>query len=145
MTILIEHMKKVLASTFVMYMKAHAFHWNVEGPNFVQYHSFFDTLYNELWGAIDPIAEHIRAIDAYAPMGLDRFKELSTLGDAPNTILAPENMFKVLLNDNALLLELLKKTQKIAEQEGQVGLANFLQDRHDIHCKHNWMLKAVSK
>ena len=37
---LIEQMKVALASTFAFYLKAHNFHWNVEGPNFPQYHSF---------------------------------------------------------------------------------------------------------
>ena len=48
---LVDQMKQVLASTFAFYLKAHNFHWNVEGPNFPQYHALFDTLYNELWGA----------------------------------------------------------------------------------------------
>jgi len=54
-------LKKVLADTFGMYFKAHAYHWNVVGPDFSQYHDFFGKLYEELFGAVDAIAEHIRA------------------------------------------------------------------------------------
>ena len=64
---LIDQAKKVLADTFVMYMKAHSYHWNVIGPDFPQLHDFFGNLYEELHGAIDPLAEHIRALDAFAP------------------------------------------------------------------------------
>ena len=52
-----EIMKKVLADTFALYLKAHNYHWNVEGSNFPQYHEFFGNLYKELHDAVDPIAE----------------------------------------------------------------------------------------
>jgi starvation-inducible DNA-binding protein len=42
-----EQLKIVLASTFSLYLKAHNFHWNVEGPNFVQYHGYFGEFYGE--------------------------------------------------------------------------------------------------
>ena len=45
---LIENMKVVLASVFSLYLKTHYFHWNVEGPNFPQYHSFLNDLYEEI-------------------------------------------------------------------------------------------------
>jgi len=59
---LIDQMKVVLADTFAMYLKAHMFHWNVTGPNFPQLHEFFGDLYEELHGAVDPIAEQIRTL-----------------------------------------------------------------------------------
>ena len=77
METLIEMMRKVLADTFAMYLKAHNYHWNVEGSNFPQYHDFFGNLYQELHGAVDPIAEEIRALDAYVPGSLSRFLELT--------------------------------------------------------------------
>jgi starvation-inducible DNA-binding protein len=55
---LAEALKKALADTFAFYLKAHNFHWNVEGPNFNDYHAFFGVLYNDAWGAVDLIAEH---------------------------------------------------------------------------------------
>ena len=69
---LINKMKVVLASSFAFYLKAHNFHWNVEGVNFPQYHEFFGNLYEEVHSAIDKIAEEIRALDAYAPGSLKR-------------------------------------------------------------------------
>ena len=32
-----------------------------------------------------------------------------------------------------------------AEAPGKVGIANFLQDRIDIHEKHGWMLRSFTK
>ena len=139
-----EQMKVCLATTFAFYLKTHNFHWNVEGPEFPQYHSFFDGLYNEVWGAVDSIAEHIRALNAYAPGSLARYSELSVIKDQVN-IPSAKSMFKELLEDNQKLIDQLQIAYKLAESSGKVGLSNFLQDRIDIHNKHAWMLRATGQ
>ena len=141
---LIQEMKVTLASTFSFYLKAHGFHWNVEGPNFPQYHEFLGDLWEEAFGAIDPIAEHLRTLGAYAPASFLRYKELSLISDEVN-IPAAMGMMKKLTDDNATLIEQLTKTQSLAEKEKKMGLANFLQDRIDAHEKHGWQLRSITK
>jgi len=136
-------LKKALADTFSMYFKAHAYHWNVVGPDFSQYHDFFGKLYEELFNAVDTIAEHIRAIDGMAPNNLNMLKDLSSLQDAdPST---PMDMFSDLLLANNLVLVSLMRAYQLADDADELGLANFIQDRIDIHQKHGWMLKATLK
>jgi starvation-inducible DNA-binding protein len=141
---LIQEMKVSLASTFTFYLKAHGFHWNVEGPNFPQYHEFLGDLWEEAFGAVDPLAEHLRTLDAYAPASLGRYTELSIVKDEIN-IPAAISMMSKLRNDNQALIEQLTKTQTLAEQNKKMGLANFLQDRIDAHEKHGWMLRSITK
>lgn len=144
MTELVEQMKVVLASTFTFYLKTHNFHWNVEGADFVQYHTYFGDLYGELWGAVDTIAEHIRALDAYAPGSLSRFSSLSVVDDQVNIPTAMK-MIKELESDNNKVKSELIKAYNLAEQAKENGLSNFLQDRIDIHSKHAWFLKSIGK
>jgi starvation-inducible DNA-binding protein len=141
---LVQQMKVVLGSSFAFYLKAHNFHWNIEGPNFPQYHSFLDGLYNEVWEAVDAIAEHIRALDAYAPGSLGRFSQLSVVDDQIN-IPNARAMFSELESDNQKVIAELTKAYVLAEKENKPGLSNFMQDRIDIHSKHGWMLKATGK
>ena len=141
---LVSKMKVVLASTFSIYLKAHNFHWNVEGPNFPMFHDFFGDLYEEYFSAVDPIAEEIRTLGAYAPGSLVRFKEDSVVKDEIN-IPSALSMATKLKEDNMKIIVILKETQKLAEKENAVGLANFLQDRIDRHYKHDWMLRSVTK
>ena len=136
-------LKIVLADTFTMYLKTHSFHWNVIGPNFSEYHAFFGNLYEELHGAVDPIAEQIRAVNSFAPSSLDRIKELTRIEES-DTIPTAERMFQILINDNNIILDALKQAYDLADKEGELGLANFLQDRMDIHKKHSWMLRATA-
>ena len=136
-------LKIVLADTFTMYFKTHSFHWNVIGPNFNDYHAFFGTLYTELHDAVDLIAEQIRATNSFAPASLNRLDELSRIEEA-DTIPAADRMFQILINDNNIVLDSLKQAYDLADKNEELGLANFLQDRMDIHKKHGWMLRATA-
>jgi len=137
-------MKVVLATTFSLYLKTHYFHWNVEGSNFPQYHSFLDGIYNEVYGAVDGIAEEIRSLNAYAPGSLKRFSELSKIEDE-TSIPDPVRMMKILFMDNKILIDELKTARKMAEDNDCYGLVNFLEDRLDKHFKHDWMLRSTIK
>jgi len=139
-----EMMKKVLADTFALYLKAHNYHWNVEGQNFPQYHEFFGNLYEELHDAVDPIAEQVRALDAYAPGSFTRFMELTDIEDEVN-VPAGVEMARRLMTDNEKVIGTLNIAFKLAEQLEKQGLADFLAGRIDIHNKHQWMLRSITK
>jgi starvation-inducible DNA-binding protein len=141
---LIEEMKIGLATVFAFYLKAQYFHWNVEGPNFAQYHKFLGKLYEEVSDSVDPFAEQIRALNAYAPGSLGRFKELSKIEDA-NNIPGPSAIMKELMLDNQIIIAQLEKINKLADENGKKGLTNFIEGRIDIHSKHAWMLKSFLK
>lgn len=141
---LADDMKTALADTFAFYLKTHNYHWNVEGPNFSEYHAFLNGLYDEVWLAVDAIAEHIRTLDTYVPGSFGRFKELSSIEDElkiPNAL----TMMSRLEADNKKVIASLTKAQKAAEEAGKVGIANFFQDRIDTHEKHGWQLRAFTK
>jgi starvation-inducible DNA-binding protein len=141
---LIEEMKITVASTFAFYLKAHYFHWNVEGPNFPQYHEFFGGIYEETFAAVDSLAEHLRTLNAFVPGSFIRFTELSLVKDEVN-IPSAMSMLAKLQSDNDVMITQLSKTQTIAENNKKMGLANYLQDRIDAHEKHGWMLRSTIK
>ena len=104
METLIELMKKVLADSYAFTIKAQNYHWNVEGPNFPQYHEFFGKLYEEVYSSIDVTAEEIRALGSYAPGSFSRFQELSDIEDETGFPI-PADMFRKLIDDNQIILE----------------------------------------
>jgi starvation-inducible DNA-binding protein len=138
-------MKIVLANTFAMYFKAHGHHWNVEGKDFSQLHDFFANLYQELFAAVDQIAEQIRALDDYAPYGLDTMSSIATIKDSSFNGDNIPLMLQDLMEANASVIEALNAAHKLAEAEGNRGLVNHIEGRLDIHAKHAWMLRATSK
>jgi starvation-inducible DNA-binding protein len=141
---LIEDLKKIFASNYAFYLKAQYYHWNVEGPDFYQYHEFFGKIYEEVGTSIDKMAEHIRALDAYAPGSFKRLVELSDV-EGDDTIVSGLEMAKRLLVDNDKLTPMLISVMKKAESVDRYGTANFIQDRIEAHRLHAWMLRSVTK
>lgn len=140
-----DSLKVALASSYVFQIKVQNFHWNVEGPDFPQYHKFLDDLYSEInENAIDQTAELCRQLDTYAPGSITRFAELSIIQDQVK-IPRAELMIAELYEDNAKLLAMWKEMFPIAEQENEQGIADFIASRIDAHGKHGWMLRSILK
>ncbi len=141
---LIDELKKVHADAFTFYLKAHFYHWNVEGPNFPQYHDFLQNLYQEVFASIDSFAELIRTLDSYAPGTLTRLKELTSIEETDDVPDAKTMMTRLLQENNILRASLLT-AYTTADTTGEVGISNFLQDRIQAHEKHSWMLRSIIK
>jgi len=137
-----QALKIALANTFAFYVKAHGFHWNVEGPDFVQYHAFLKDLYEEVWGAVDGIAENIRTLDMYAPGSLKRMGELSQIKDQ-TMVPRAELMMEELLMDNRTVLDSLTTVFNLSNDH--LGVQNYIQDRITAHEKHGWMIRAIGR
>lgn len=139
---LLETLKRAFANTHAMYIKAHGYHWNGVGVDFPQYHAFFENIYDELYGAIDGFAEHIRACGAYAPAS---YSELSRLTEIQDELGVPSmlDMIRVLYDDNQKVMTSLRVAYQAAEAAGEIGLSNYLQDRYDMHTKHAWQLRST--
>ena len=141
---LAENLKVLLASVNSLSIKAQNFHWNVEGDNFPQYHGFFGSYYEEVYGSVDKIAEYIRTLDSYTPGSLTRYAELTIIQDQLK-IPRAELMFAELFEDNAKMIELLNHCFASASQENNQGIANFIAERLDAHGKHQWMIRSILK
>lgn len=138
---LVRTMHIVLANTFSMYLLAHKYHWNVEGPFFSAYHDFFSKVYVQLFEEVDTAAEQIRALGSYAPGTMKEFESLSTMSDTAE-IPGSKNMFARLLAANSALVDSINAARGLAEREDNYGLVNYLEDRLDKHAKLAWMIKS---
>ena len=141
---LIKAMKIAFASQHSYYIKAHAFHWNVEGNNFPQYHALLQTIYTEVYGSIDDFAENIRKLDAYALGSYTAFLRYSAV-EEQNEVTEPQAMLSELLADSEKIIKFLKIVFDLAERLGEHGLSNFIADRQDAHRKHAWLLRSTLK
>ena len=141
---LVQALKKVLANEYAFALKALNFHWNVEGPDFPQYHGLFGGIYDEVYGSIDVIAERIRTLGAYAPGSFSRFAQLTDLEDQIE-IPSSRSMIEKLIADTSVVLASITECYQLAEQAGNHGLSNLMAERQDAHDKHLWMLTATLK
>ena len=141
---LADLLKTYLASTFAYYLKAHMFHWNVEGPDFGQLHKFLSKIYEDAFDAVDPIAEYIRTEDEYTPGSLTRFQELSQIQDQTKVPRA-RLMLEELLADTQTMLDMSRQVFDAATEAGREDIADFAANRQGAHGKYMWMMKSYLK
>jgi starvation-inducible DNA-binding protein len=142
---LIELMKATLGTAFSLYVATHGAHWNVEGPDFYQLHKMLEEQYRDIWESLDDIAEHLRALDAYAPQSMEHFIQLSRIPGAPAYQPGTREMLAKFVQAHEVLIALMKETLHAAEQNDQQGIVNYLGARIEMHQKHRWMLRASAQ
>jgi starvation-inducible DNA-binding protein len=137
-------LKTAFASEYAFAIKAQNFHWNVEGPLFVQLHDLFDRIYTEVYDSIDTFAEQLRALQVYTPASLAKFSMLTKVEDE-NSVPEFHGMLSELLEDSEKMANIFKMVFSMSEAAGDHGLSDFLAGRQDAHKKHSWMLRACLK
>jgi starvation-inducible DNA-binding protein len=136
--------KVAFCSEFSFYLKSHAFHWNIEGEDFLQYHELFGKIYEDVYSSIDDFAEKIRSLGTYMPGSYTKFNMLTQIDDEEQ-ILPKDAMLKELYMDNEKMVVILKKLFDVSEAEGEHGFSDFVAGRMDAHRKYGWMLRASMK
>ncbi|MBL8692227.1 MAG: DNA starvation/stationary phase protection protein [Rhodospirillaceae bacterium] len=137
----VDALTKVLADSYAIYFKTHAFHWNVTGPTFFSLHEMFGAQYNEIWTALDTIAERIRALGGTPPSGPAALGRLASIADAKGNLEA-NAMVRELYEGNQAALKTIKAALAAAEKAGDQASVDLMVERTDAHDKHSWMLKS---
>ena len=132
----------LLADTYTLYLKTHNFHWNVTGPMFQTLHLMFETQYNELWTAVDLIAERIRSLGAYAPGTYSEFVKLSSIKETAGVPKA-EDMIRELVNGHEAVVRTARSLFPVVEKGGDEATADLLTQRIQLHEKTAWMLRSL--
>jgi starvation-inducible DNA-binding protein len=141
---LIEAMKRLFATNYQYYVKAHGFHVNVVGPDFVQYHQLFSDVYEFSDDATDTIPEHMRVLQAIAPFSLKRIMELGDISDSAERPTALV-MVKDLLEDSQIVMNHYEEVHDMAVELKQYGLINFIEGQMDDLGKLMWKLRSTTE
>ncbi|MEM9169167.1 MAG: DNA starvation/stationary phase protection protein [Pseudomonadota bacterium] len=139
-----QSLNEVLADTYVLYMKTHAYHWNVTGPQFVTLHTLFEEQYREMWAALDEIAERVRALGVYAPASGKAFDEFAQIESAEDAPPAADAMVKTLLADHETLIRRARAALETASDANDSASEDLLTVRVQAHEKTAWMLRSLS-
>ncbi len=137
-------LSRLLADTYVVYLKTHNFHWNVEGPMFQTLHQMFMDQYTEAWNAIDLIAERIRSLGHYAPGTYREYLELSRVKETPGAPKA-EQMVKLLIDGQEAVVKTAREVLPLADGADDEPTLDLLTQRMQVHEKNAWMLRSLLK
>ena len=137
-------LSRLLADTYVVYLKTHNFHWNVEGPMFQTLHQMFMEQYTEAWNAIDLVAERIRSLGHYAPGTYREYLELSRVSETRGVPKA-EQMVKLLIEGQEAVVKTARDVLPLAEGADDQPTLDLLTQRMQVHEKNAWMLRSLLK
>jgi len=137
-------LSRLLADTYVVYLKTHNFHWNVEGPMFQTLHLMFMEQYTEAWNAIDLVAERIRSLGHYAPGTYREYLELARVKETPGQPKAPQ-MIKLLIEGQEAIVKTAREVLPVAEKADDQPTLDLLTQRMQVHEKTAWMLRSLLK
>jgi starvation-inducible DNA-binding protein len=139
-----ENLNQVLADSYALMSLTHLAHWNVEGPGFFALHTAFQMQYEELFTAIDEIAERVRALGAYATGGLDNLARKAQMKEfsAP---LPQEDYVRLLMAANEKLVADAAQARDVAGEANDPETQDLMIARITLHQKTIWMLKSFLK
>lgn len=145
---LIVTLKILLANTQRAIYKAQAYHWNYEGKLFSQVHPFFQGIYEELFTAMDAIAEIIRIQGEYAPFNQSELAIFATVSEDKRLLTTDNEMYSSYLDTNQRLIDSIEKVIAVIKEDksGQYeDVFDFAVTRLGVHKKLDWMLKSLTK
>ncbi len=135
-------LSRLLADTYTLYLKTHGFHWNVTGPMFNTLHLMFETQYNQLWTALDAIAERIRALDQVAPGSGAQFAALSSIREETG-VPGWKDMVQQLVEGHETAARTAREAFRLAERASDQPTADLVTQRMQEHEKSAWMLRSL--
>lgn len=134
-----------LADAYTLYLKTHNFHWNVTGPMFNSLHLMFETQYTEQWGALDEVAERIRALGFNAPGSYREFVALTSIPEEAGLSDSADwkEMVRQLVVGNEAVCRTARATLKTAEDGSDDPTVDLMTQRLNTHEKYAWMLRSL--
>ncbi len=141
----IQGLNTLLADSYALMGQTHLAHWNVEGENFFQLHTAFQGQYEELFTAIDDIAERLRALDVFAPGGLQSLAKLSTISEMASGAAPAKDFVAHLIDSHEILLANAHALREAAGEANDLETQDIVIGRIQTHQKTLWMLKSFLK
>ncbi len=132
----------LLADTASLYLKTHAFHWNVEGPMFQTLHLMFEAQYNELWLALDVIAERIRALGFPVEATFKQFLKHSSIAESDENSDSTK-MVRLLVEGHESASRTARALTELVHKASDEATADLLTQRLRAHEKTAWMLRSL--
>ncbi|MEO1138171.1 MAG: DNA starvation/stationary phase protection protein [Pseudomonadota bacterium] len=139
-----EALGDILADTYHLTFKTHAYHWNVEGPLFYSIHNLTEEHYENMFAAADDLAERIRALGHLAPASMKDIVARSRVDDSSAKTSAVE-MVTDLAGDHERLAHRLHALIEIAAEAKDPVTEDLSTERSAFHEQAAWMLRAIAK
>ena len=135
-----KELNKLVADAFALYLKTKNFHWHASGPNFRDFHLMFDEQADQIFAAIDPLAERVRKLGERTVLGINHVAELASVKDNRADFVSPGDMLKILMEDNKTMAANMRKAHEICDDNDDPATASLLEVYIDETERRTWFL-----
>jgi starvation-inducible DNA-binding protein len=135
-------LSKLLADSYLLYLKTQNYHWNVTGKMFQSLHALFEQQYQDLAEAVDEIAERIRALGEFAPGSFSAFAKVTSIKEE-NAIPVAEEMIHNLVSGNEAVVQTCREIVNLCEEAEDDVTIDLMVERMQKHEKNAWMLRSM--
>jgi starvation-inducible DNA-binding protein len=143
-TRLVDGLNLVLADSYALMGLTHLAHWNVEGPDFFELHKAFQEQYEELFEAVDEVAERVRACGAYAIGGLQKLAQTAGMEEF-NSPMPQKDYLASLIVAHEKVIDDATQVRQLAGELNELETQDLMIKRLASHQKTLWMLKSALK
>lgn len=135
-------LSKLLADSYLLYLKTQNYHWNVTGKMFQSLHVLFEKQYQEMAESIDEIAERIRALGEFAPGTFSSFAKVTSIKEESGVPTA-EEMIQNLVHANEAVVTTAREIVALTDECEDDVTADLMVERMQVHEKNAWMLRSM--
>ena len=139
---LVGSLSNLLANYYALFTKTQGYHWNILGPHFLDLHSLFQKQYELMFVNIDEIAERIRALEAFAPVGIKSLSNNAIMPDGKQSK-AWREVITELCGEHKFLCKLMYETSTLAEKKGDIVTVDLMVRLLNEHEKQVWILNSL--
>jgi starvation-inducible DNA-binding protein len=133
----------LLADEYVLYTKTQHSHWNVQGPNFMELHKFFEFQYSALALVVDEVAERIRVLGQMAKGSLKDFLAVTHLKEDTGDFTEQKKLIQDLIKDHETIIRSIRTDiVPVTDKCKDIGSTDFITKLAGQHETMAWMLRA---
>ena len=140
-----DALNPIIADSFLLYLKTKNFHWHMSGPHFRDYHLLLDEQSDQIFAAIDPLAERVRKLGQTTLRSIAHVSKISTLRDNDKPFVSPLDMLTELAEDNKKVATAMREAHHICDDARDIATASLLEVYVDETERRTWFLFEASR
>ncbi len=138
-----EALNPLIADLFALYVKTKNFHWHLSGSHFRDYHLLFDEHADQIFAAIDILAERVRRVGGTTIRSISHIHQLQEVSDNNEEFVSPSEMVRELMGDNGHLAKTQRGAHEVCEKYQDVATASLLENIIDESERRKWFLFEI--